>query len=1205
VRPLTHRADLLRIAASLGRDALVEAARGLGFEAEAPATQSPQGPSTGTGEQRKPRRPLPAPRTDEPSIPFWQPCSIEIDDEATHEQFVRRIETSEEAAEARRPWERGDALPPATTPLSPWRRTGPLLQRALTAGRAGRRLDIPGLVRRWCRGEHIRELPRRERRAWVPVVVLVDRSLRLVPFWDDQDALVGELADVLGTQGCIVRCLPDGPIEPEETARSWRTPTLCGVPVLALGDLGWYGGADDRDLWLRLGRALRRGGQRIHALVPVSRGRWTDELARTWHAMPWERPAPGSQVPLDARAREARVNRLLRLLGPAMRIEPGLIRTLRLLLPREAADAGTEADLWARPELGEPYPEYRAFLPERADAFRREFLRARDLDHRAVMAALRAWHWNEGRQPEAWHLEVLALARAKADLAGESGIADALELLLTSGDEDLERAQAFMVWLAGEVRTGSPDTAPDDRSTALRAWCRFVGGQEQALWSSRTPAGRALQLIGNAVGGVEIPDMDPRLRALVGPPRPKPRPHVVMLHQVGGWIEAVIQPIQESGSPIATVIAAEPLIHVVGPSPTPKLDLSRPGGRLAAPPRGPIELRTDRATLRLEPLTKPAWARAIGRDRFGLWAELIIKGVPYRMRWIPPGRFIMGSPPDEPGRDYDEKQHPVVITRGYWLGETPVTQALWQAVTGENPSRFQTPDRPVEQVSWHDCHLKLITRLIREFPSERGEGFRLPTEAEWEYACRAGTTMATYAGPIEILGANNAPMLDAIAWYGGNSGEKFDKQHPHSEAGTRRVRGKLPNQWGLYDMLGNVWEWCSDWISRSDRSATQQDPTGPATGEGRVVRGGSWDDHARFVRAACRLACAPGLRDSALGLRLARGQGPAGPVGPESERDARQAGRAATIAAVTRGRGMVRARETIGVGAVSIELSSQDKVMFPDDGITKGDLVTYYLEMAATMLPYIEGRPMTVQRFTSGIGRPGFVQKEAGEHYPDWIPRVAVPISDGRATTYPLIEDAAALVYLVNQNCIVFHPAAVRRERLAYPDLFIMDLDPSDNDFNKVRQGALLLREMLQEIGLVPYVKTTGSRGLHVVAPIVPEENADVVVAFARTLAERLCRRAPDTFTIEIAKKKRGDRVFVDYLRNGYLQTAVAPYSLRAIAGAPAATPLAWAELDDPGLTARSYHLRNMAERLRKVEDPWRGLWRQARSLIAAREKMG
>ena len=267
----------------------------------------------------------------------------------------------------------------------------------------------------------------------------------------------------------------------------------------------------------------------------------------------------------------------------------------------------------------------------------------------------------------------------------------------------------------------------------------------------------------------------------------------------------------------------------------------------------------------------------------------------------------MGSPDDEPGRHGDEgPQHLVVITRGYWLGETPVTQALWQAVTGENPSEFKTPDRPVERVSWEECQRDFIARLNRDIAAESGERFRLPTEAEWEYACRAGTTTATYAGPIELRGQNDAPILDDIAWYSGNSGVDFDlpegrdssgwpnKQHPHTKAGTRRVGQKLPNPWGLYDMLGNVWEWCSDWAHRSYGESSSSsssssnnssssgssssdsvvvDPTGPATGESRVIRGGSWGSLARHVRAAYRYALHPGNRNANLGLRLAREQG--------------------------------------------------------------------------------------------------------------------------------------------------------------------------------------------------------------------------------------------------------------------------------------------------------------------------------------------
>ncbi|MCB9701888.1 MAG: formylglycine-generating enzyme family protein [Myxococcales bacterium] len=256
------------------------------------------------------------------------------------------------------------------------------------------------------------------------------------------------------------------------------------------------------------------------------------------------------------------------------------------------------------------------------------------------------------------------------------------------------------------------------------------------------------------------------------------------------------------------------------------------------------------------------------------------------MRWIPRGSFIMGSPPDEPGRWDDEgPAHEVEITRGFWLGDTPVTQGLWEAVMGANPSRFKDPRRPVETVSWEECQA-FCAALERLAP---GLGVRLPSEAEWEYACRAGTETATYAGAIKILGERYAPVLDAIAWYGGNSGVGYDlgeaadstgwqnKQHEHSRAGTRRVGQKQGNPWGLHDMLGNVYEWCSDaWHSYSSAGSSQQDPLhAGSTGDLRVARGGGWRSYARLVRAAYRFRDPPGVCGDDLGLRLARDQEPA------------------------------------------------------------------------------------------------------------------------------------------------------------------------------------------------------------------------------------------------------------------------------------------------------------------------------------------
>lgn len=249
------------------------------------------------------------------------------------------------------------------------------------------------------------------------------------------------------------------------------------------------------------------------------------------------------------------------------------------------------------------------------------------------------------------------------------------------------------------------------------------------------------------------------------------------------------------------------------------------------------------------------------------------------MRWIAPGTFTMGSPEKEPGRFANEgPQHEVKLTHGYWLADTPCTQALWQAVMGDNPSEYRSPQRPVERVSWEDVQ-GFIEALNQRVPDLFAG---LPTEAQWEYACRAGTRTATYDGPMEIRGENDAPVLDAIAWYGGNSGVDYDlahgwnssnwseKQHAHDKAGTRNVALKQPNAWGLYDMLGNVYEWCAD--AYSDYTAQAQVDCFTADGPDRVDRGGSWHSNARFVRAAFRDWFSPGYRVDGLGFRLARGQ---------------------------------------------------------------------------------------------------------------------------------------------------------------------------------------------------------------------------------------------------------------------------------------------------------------------------------------------
>lgn len=265
-----------------------------------------------------------------------------------------------------------------------------------------------------------------------------------------------------------------------------------------------------------------------------------------------------------------------------------------------------------------------------------------------------------------------------------------------------------------------------------------------------------------------------------------------------------------------------------------------------------------------------------GTDEFGEYEEVEISGVSVRFRRIRAGSFIMGSPQGEVGRfDREGPQHRVRVTDDFWLADTQVTQELWMAVMGANPSRFKHPARPVERVSWEDVYA-FIAELSRQ-----GLNVRLPTEAQWEYACRAGRQTATWLGDLKIQGLRNAPLLDGLAWYGGNSGVDLDiegydssgwsaQQYRSKRSATRIVKQKIPNPWGLYDMLGNVWEWCADWFA--DYLSTEQtNPEGPARGSERVLRGGAWDSNAWSVRAACRSAISPDNRLDDVGFRLARG----------------------------------------------------------------------------------------------------------------------------------------------------------------------------------------------------------------------------------------------------------------------------------------------------------------------------------------------
>ena len=298
------------------------------------------------------------------------------------------------------------------------------------------------------------------------------------------------------------------------------------------------------------------------------------------------------------------------------------------------------------------------------------------------------------------------------------------------------------------------------------------------------------------------------------------------------------------------------------------------------------------------------------------------------------------------------------------------------------------------------------------------------------------------------------------------------------------------------------------------------------------------------------------------------------------------------------------------VGYRTIEVSRPNKVLFPSDGITKAELVEYYRQVGPMMIPHLRSRPVMMQRFPDGIDNEGFIQQQIPDYFPEWIQRVTVPKEQG-AITHAVCNDVASLVYLANQACITLHTWLSRADRIECPDEMIFDLDPphhdvnpAHDDFAQVRLSALALRDLLDELGLVGFVKTTGLFGAHVVVPLDRSATFDEVRAFARLVAEELVKRDPHNRTIEMRKERRGGRVLIDIMRNAYGQTAVAPYSVRAFPGAPVAMPLAWQDLERGSLGPRTFTLRNVSQYLDAHGDPWSGMSQHARSINRARKRL-
>ncbi|WP_291847429.1 formylglycine-generating enzyme family protein [Accumulibacter sp.] len=933
VRPLrartaVGRADLLRVYAEHGEEMLEQAAWALGYERRAapplvtafakivasPVVEGfieagpplPERPSTLPAARffhvTEHRQADPQPGDDADAAPGWLAAAELLEEDPRPAPGSLRL--------------------PSRLPLTRWSRLWPFLRRSLGRSIESSQPDVPRLLDRLTRGEALRQIPMLGRHSWSPrIVILTDYSRQTIPFHGDFNALCHALEKRHGQLG-IERCILAG--EPgarplvhrssQHSQQRWQLPAPT-TPLLILSDLGLLDASPATRLgWQQLGGRLRSAGRQALALCPVPARLHPAGLQRGFTIVEWDRhsrlrrstagPLAGETGATRAddggRSGQA-VEKLLTLLAPAVRVEPPLLRAIRTLLPASEADVLGEALIWQHPDV-RAGPQGFQFAGKAAITRYQGGFEAlpRDLK-RAAVGLILAHH---AGLPESVRLAELAACRRMAPEAmAASDPEEVQQWQYAIARTALQRPEAFALqqWLRRHVSRQSDAVFAEDETQA-------------ALWAL---AQRERLARGDVV---ELPSgVRPEAVRFFLDPEPARQRLACALRQRGEelWLEPldVKGPgLLAAGSHYAdlTLVGGGVFVDVTHSAATATAASARTYVAAAALPQTlarltrdveRIELHAPHLDLTVNALARPPWARAFGRDARGLFAEVTwlgercrldwqppqagqagrwsseqalgvdgyglfgevdVNGVSQRFRWISPGRFLMGSPADEPERVAErEAQHEVTLGRGFWLADTACTQALWGAVMGgQNPSRFQDDARnPVEQVSWDDVQT-FIAKLGHRLP---GLPVRLPTEAEWEYACRAGTTTPFSFGD---------QITPKLVNYHGN--------YPYAggEMGLYRQQtvpvASLPaNPWGLYEMHGNVWEWCADWYG-DHPTEPQVDPQGPQTGDYRVLRGGSWRVYGRDVRSAFRFRDEPGDRSVSTGFRLALGPGEQG-----------------------------------------------------------------------------------------------------------------------------------------------------------------------------------------------------------------------------------------------------------------------------------------------------------------------------------------
>jgi formylglycine-generating enzyme required for sulfatase activity len=835
--------------------------------------------------------------TPEEPLPFWYVARRKVlsDIEKTNQLkpvwAVRGRDLSELARDA---CEECNDQGPGHLPLVSWSRIWPFLRHVLGTDRQSREPDVDRIIERITAFEPLKRIPFKPRTGWESSGCLIlDFDDRLLPIWGDINGLHLGIEHLRGKAGLAVYMVetgPEGQFKKRDRELDPPVPFVFpepGTPVLIVSDLGYLDTAGGlKRQWLRFGERLRKAGLKPVVLTPCPPSLWDNDLFQCYAPVWWDRgarsfrvrPGVSTDSPSDGERTmlfEKKTFRLLSLLSPAIRVEPELLRAVRMALPVREADVSTEITSWNHPSVSPSYVAF-SYGTDRLGTFREAFLneppeireqvmKLIDRIHCRLPRAIRFeerlnYHEIEGTLPDNWTEEfICAFFRTfgnPKDMVSETNRAQWFQRVSAriSSDAWGKIDALSAVWLIihkDEWKKGTIEP-PDGNQIHKVLWV-LPGDEETATYEIRQE-------------GTNL--------------------HV----DETGLHDSRTGPLK-SGSHVAYVSSRKQVLTVSGGVTGHSIETIslRKDEPINVPlsSYGPLSLATDMDEIILTTVRKPSWAASMGRDseglfirltedkdspripwpewgghvdydNHGLFAEFTINGVTQRMRWIGPGMFMMGSPESEPERMKEwEHQHPVTLTKGYWLGETACTQELWEAVMGNNPSGFKGKSRPVETVSWDDC-MEFIRRLNGLHP---GLDLRLPTEAEWEYACRAGTKT-----PFSF-GKNITP--DQVN-YNGNYPYKGGKKGKFREE-TVDVKLLPVNPWGLYEMHGNVWEWCSDWYGDYPDGEVI-DPKGPDSGGNRVMRGGSWDYYGRIVRSAGRSGFEPGDRVDNIGFRLARGQ---------------------------------------------------------------------------------------------------------------------------------------------------------------------------------------------------------------------------------------------------------------------------------------------------------------------------------------------